>query len=236
MKKIGVIAALPIEARCLSAVGISIGESVQIEPGIYIRVAGMGRDNAARAAKQFIDENVQLLVSWGVAGALGEQAKSGELLIPETILNATGQVLEVNHSLIERLQKYAELKSIKTVTGKLTEAKDIIDTIEEKQALNLETGAIAVDMESAAILEQTLHNHVDFLCIRVISDDVTTLIPAVVTQNTTGTGELKLAGLILSLCRTPADLGSLIKLAKGFNQAKGTLKQCAGFIDELSVQ
>ncbi|MDX1519527.1 MAG: hypothetical protein R3318_05345 [Gammaproteobacteria bacterium] len=229
MNKIGVIAALPVEARCLYPETIPQNRSVDLGHGVSLRVAGVGQENARQAANAFIGDQVSLLVSWGVAAALVDDAATGSLVLADRVIGDSGRVFEVRPEILGTLKLFADKASLETVTGSLAECHEILTGQEDKQRLHGKTGAVAADMESAAIASAATQAGLPFLCVRAISDDVNTDIPPSVSVNMRPSGNINLAGLLKSLVMKPSDLRELVRLARAFKRARGTLIQCAGY-------
>jgi len=229
LNKIGVISALPIEARCLFPGHTPVNKSVHVGDQVYLRIGGVGHENASKAATDFINEEVKLLVSWGVAAALGQATKAGDLVLAEQILDISGQSYPVHAAALQSLKYFSEQAGLTTQSGNITETAGILVTGTSKAELHQRTGAIAADMESAAIASAACKAGIPFLTVRVISDDMHTQIPHAVSKNMNTMGRMNIPGLLASLCFQPAEIASLIRLARGFKQARYTLIRCSGF-------
>ncbi|MCG8324475.1 MAG: hypothetical protein MI673_03085 [Thiotrichales bacterium] len=232
MNKIGVIAALPLEARCLASGRINTSETIHIDPHIRLTVSGVGPAKSQQAAKRLLDESVTHLVSWGVAAALDYRIRAGDVVLAEQVLDTHGRILRTDPVLLEALREHCKRTELQARTGPITETTDILDSSDQKNSLHQSTGAIAADMESAAIAAVAFEAGIPFLPIRVISDDVSIPIPAAVTRNMDADGNVKLPGLLLALLRQPSALPVLITLARGFKRARWTLGRCAGLLRE----
>ncbi len=83
-----------------------------------------------------------------------------------------------NYSDPALLAKAAELVGADRVHhGHLTSEMAVIDSAADKAALSARTGAVAVDMETAAIARACAEAGVPMLAFRVISDDAQTTLP-----------------------------------------------------------
>ena len=103
----------------------------------------------------------RLLISSGYAGGLQAGKEVGHL------------ILGANVSQPELLAKTRGLLAARIVhTGTLTTHSAAVETVSAKQALGAETGAIAVDMETAWIAAVCAGAEVPMLSLRVISDAV----------------------------------------------------------------
>jgi adenosylhomocysteine nucleosidase len=92
-----------------------------------------------------------------------------------------------------------------------------------KAAARRETGAVAVDMESSAVAEVAAASHVPFMAIRVIVDTALDAIPASVTA-AGESGQIQIGRLLLGLARSPGDVVPLVRLARRYRAAMGSLR------------
>jgi adenosylhomocysteine nucleosidase len=93
--------------------------------------------------------NVKAIISTGFCGALDPKLRVGDIVVSE----------------------HTELNSSRTFTrGPVTTCDRVAVTRAEKQALRAKTGAIAVDMEAAAVESRARDLGVPYACIRVVSD------------------------------------------------------------------
>ncbi|HEX7236468.1 MAG TPA: hypothetical protein VF405_05870, partial [Gammaproteobacteria bacterium] len=76
---IGFIAALAVECASLRR------QSPRAERWLVVQ-SGPGAARAAAAASRAIDAGAQLLVSWGLAGGLGEGVAPGSVIAPRRVL------------------------------------------------------------------------------------------------------------------------------------------------------
>ena len=116
---------------------------------------------------------------------------------------------------------------INTVSGDIASVSDICASVLDKKNLSLKSGAVAVDMESAAIAELASANNIDFLVVRAIADDADTGIPEAVLKHTNTLGRPDPLPFLFSCLKKPGQIKELFKLAKCYKQALKTLKQIA---------
>jgi adenosylhomocysteine nucleosidase len=93
----------------------------------------------------------------------------------------------------------------------------------EKAALFKEYGAIAVDMESAAVARAALDAKVPFAAIRAVTDPAQMKIPPTVIESIDEFGRFRPLHLLQSLVRHPGDLLLLVRLGRNFHAARRTL-------------
>ena len=227
---IGIIVALAEELSTLTSKKISKGKCEYISKNIIVIYSGTGRDNAAKSAKILIENGATALISWGCAGALGLDLKAGDLLFPEKVITANGQTLKITENWLAHIKKNLPIIHRSVV---LVESLTPIATSEGKQKLHQQTQAIAVDMESAAIIEIAQKFSVKSLVIRTIVDPVSLNLPPAVNHSLNTEGEVILSKLLTHLLIHPQQLPSLIKLGLNFRAAKNKLKAVAKHLDTI---
>jgi nucleoside phosphorylase len=231
LSRVGVIAALPVEAACLAGCSITPGEPYCINDNLIVLVSGTGSARARISAAKLLESNVQALVSWGVAGALDIGLHAGDVILPEMIMHAS-QTYVPNPEWHQRLHSRMQKNNFNVSSGAITEVSDILISPEEKIKCHNATDAIAADMESAAIAAVATNANIDYLAIRVISDDVTIRIPDAVLRYTNCYGQPEQPGFIFEILRHPVQITLLIRLARGFRTAINTMQSISNTISD----
>ncbi|RME35493.1 MAG: purine phosphorylase, partial [Gammaproteobacteria bacterium] len=95
----------------------------------------------------------------------------------------------------------------------------------EKSALHLRTGAVAGDMESAAVAREALAAGVPFLAVRVVVDAASLSLPACLLPALDDAGRTRPGVLLAGLLRSPGALWPLIALGLAYRRALGTLRR-----------
>ena len=233
MSLVGVIAALPAEAACLADCSITPGEPYYINDNLVVLVSGTGSARARTSAAKLLELNVQALVSWGVAGALDIALHAGDVILPEMITHAS-QTYVPNPDWRQRLHSRLQINNFNVSSGAITEVSDILVSPEEKVKCHNATDAVAADMESATIAAVATSANIDYLAIRVISDDVTIRMPNAVLRYTNCYGQPVQPGFIFDVLRHPVQIKLLIRLARGFRAAINTMQSISNTIaDDL---
>ena len=222
LSRVGVIAALPAEAACLTGCNIPPEQPYFISDNLLVLVTGTGADRARNGAIKLLEYKVRSLVSCGVAGALDISLQPGDLIVPEMVIHST-QTFLTNPEWRQRLHDYMQKSNFRVSAGTLAEADEIPDSATAKAHLRSMTGAVAVDMESAAIAAVAGYSHIDYMAIRAISDDAITSVPEVVLKHTDCYGQPVLPDFIFGLLRQPGQIKLLIRLAQGFRAARQAL-------------
>jgi adenosylhomocysteine nucleosidase len=224
----GVVAALEFEARSLGDPG----------DGSLISVSGIGADSAARHARGLVAAGAGALLSWGVAGALDPALDCGAAVLPAEVLRAPGepgcatlQRFETCRGWRERL--LAALQGhARVVTGTLLSSALPVTSAARKASLFHQTMAVAVDMESAAVAGVAAEHGLPFIALRVILDTALDSLPGSVMRafgaNAAAPRRWPPAWpLLWPLLITPAEWGSVWRLAARYRVARHALRDCS---------
>lgn len=226
MDRIGIICALYFEASALAAGNPPAQQPVKLNGQTLLIVSGMGRERAKRAAHRLLGENADRLVSFGSAGALSPALKPGDLVIPEEV-RGTGRSYTAHAVLPAPAIGRLSGKNITMHTGPLACAAEPVVSKAAKQALLAQTGAIAVDMESAGILDAAEQADVPVSVLRVITDSAEMALPAAILRRIDDFGRINVPGLGLDLVTAPAQVPAAIRLGCASRRAHRTMKLAA---------
>ncbi len=221
MSRIGIIAALPAEAKCLHRKKLKVGLPVEIQQDVFLCLSGIGYESALLAAKKLSSLKVGALVSWGVAGAIDRSVNSGDIVLANTIINENNRY-SVSKGWLNRVSGQLQSASL-FATADITSSKNMCASIADKQHLLQKTGALAVDMESAAIAEIAAINNLDLLVIRAISDNADTAIPEAVLKHTNNLGQPRIFNFMRSCILKPGQIPEIASLATGYKKGLASL-------------
>jgi adenosylhomocysteine nucleosidase len=137
--------------------------------------SGAGRDRAAHATQALLaGHRPTLVISAGFAGGLDRRLRRGDILVASDVVDESGERLE-----IERTIDPANLPEPKRVrVGRLVTVDRVIRTPRDKAALGQKHQALAVDMESLAVVRVCRAQQVPVLVVRAVSDTVDDTLPA----------------------------------------------------------
>jgi adenosylhomocysteine nucleosidase len=223
---LGIIAALPAEARAAGVRHAPAGEVVRIADDVLLIRCGIGRTRATRAAESLMDAGAGALLSWGTAAALDRQLGLGDLVLPREVLSREGHRFSTDSRWRDRLCGILENGS-GCHAGTVAEADSVLESADDKLLLHTLSGALIADMESAAIAEVCQGTGCSLLVVRAVSDRVATRIPDCALAAVDANGDVKLARCLGSLLLAPGDLPALLRLARGFRAACAALSRLA---------
>ena len=181
------------------------------KPGVDILIVGIGRPNAEKSIRKFLTSKIPALVlTCGFAGGLSPDLKLGEIVFGESALQTTAgkQSEPPEAGCYERLA-VAGAKPVKFHC-----ADRIATTVAEKRKLRAETGADAVEMESAAIHAVCQEHSIPCVTVRVISDTALEDLPLDFNALAKPDKSLDFGKLAMTIAKSPGKIGALMELQK----------------------
>ena len=132
-----------------------------------VEVGGGDAAGAAAACQRLIARGIRSLISFGLAGGLNPALRPGTLVVPDVVLSKDGH-----------WPTHPPLAAwLGPVGGALYSGGSVLVTVDEKKALFARTGALAVDLESAAVAETAARHVLPFAVLRAICDPATRPLP-----------------------------------------------------------
>jgi adenosylhomocysteine nucleosidase len=227
---VGLVVALPEEARTVARVigdqrrwshgGCRLLEGTCAGSPIVMAWAGAGSDRAARAADTLLDHGVSALLAVGFAGALVPHLEPADLVAATEVAVQPGERIAAAAELLAPLAG----ASIRTLLpslyqGPLLSLPRVATSGAEKRRLGEETGALAVDMESGAVVRRAAEAGVASVALRVITDRADEDLPLDFNLCLDPNGQFCRARLILQLARRPGAVSGLVRLGRHSVQA-----------------
>jgi len=214
------------EAKTLTRQPLGIGQTIEVHEKVLVHLSGVGKKRAARAAQSLLKRGATALLSWGTAGGLVPGLVPGNLVLPRTVMGSDSSLFQVDPSWHERLR--SRLKGcIDLCSEALIESATVLMTPEEKRGLASRTGAVAVDMESAAVAFTAEQARLPFVALRVISDTLDQTLPSSVLSAYDRSGHLKMWRLLRGLVQHPEELLEWMRLTTSLRKARKTLTRIA---------
>jgi len=169
-------------------------------PGVITLIVGIGRANAAQSVRSFLTSGSPALVlTCGFAGGLNPDLKLGEVVFD----------VQSPKSKVQSQLTAAGAKPVKFFC-----ADRIATTVAEKQALRAQTGADAVEMESAAIHAVCAERGIPCVTVRVISDTADEALPLDFNALAKPDKSIDAGKLALAIAKAPWKIGALLALQK----------------------
>jgi adenosylhomocysteine nucleosidase len=231
---VGLVIALPAEARSIGVRGIHAGQCKRWRGG-WVAVSGIGPHNAMHAANQLVMQGVAQLANWGVAGALDANLMPGDIVIPDRILYSTGDHgYEPDMDACQRLATALSGK-LKVSRGALWSTHEAIATGEAKRELAARSHALAIDMEAAPVAAVAQRHSLPFIAVKAICDTAGQDLPGGIAdtlgQSDSGMSLRMLGAITLA---GPNAWRATGKLAGHFAQARHALAIAARLADPMA--
>lgn len=224
--KKGLVVALPAEARVLAGKGWRSEEGRQVlrltadGGGEWLCLrCGVGPGRALDAARWLIGQKVTALAVLGVSGGLAPGLAPGRLVVAERVIDKTagGKFWPCKGS--DDLLKALDEAGIAADRGLIvTVAEPVLDP-EAKSRLHRETGALAVDMESASVARAAAEAGLNCLVLRAVCDAADRRVPPALYQMVDGDGRLRVSILLRELLRRPGLIVDLLVMQRDFSRA-----------------
>jgi nucleoside phosphorylase len=167
--------------------------------GVSILLTGIGRENAEKSLRNFLANNSpKIVLTCGFAGGLNPELKLGDV------------IFRINEPSTFNLQP----STFGAKPAKIFCADRIATTVAEKKKLRDETGADAVEMESAAIHAVCRERGIPCATVRVISDTADEDLPLDFNALAKPDKNLDFRKLFLAIAKSPGKISALMELQK----------------------
>lgn len=188
-------------------VGMTFEARIAEGPGMRVVCSANGPVLATLLQRAVI-EDCHGLVSFGVAGGLLPNLRPGTCIVGSAILsgerqNATHQGW--SRSLLRNMPN--------AIYGMIAGVSAPIAQPEAKRALHVETGAVAVDMESHIVAGVATALGLPMIAVRVISDPAERALPQAVLAAFRPNGTTDIAAMIRCAVRRPREFPCLLRTA-----------------------
>ena len=168
------------------------------KPGIFTIIVGIGRHNAEKSVRNFLTScSPALVLTCGFAGGLNPDFNVGAVVFETANEELRDQLLTAGAK-----------------PAKIHCADRIATTVAEKKQLRADTGADAVEMESAAIQAVCRERGIPCATVRVISDPAGEDLPLDFNALAKPDLSLDFGKLAWALAKSPGKLGALMRLQK----------------------
>lgn len=221
----GLVIAMSAEARALTGRRQPTEQVVRIAERAYLRVGGLGAAAAERSCAALVEAGAGVLMSVGCAAGLTPDSVPGTVVVPAELISARGEAFEADARW--RAGLVSTLKDpFRPLVGKIAEVDRPIGSALKHQ-LRARTGAVAADMESAAVARAARRFGLPMIAIRVVSDGADDEVPDALLAAIDPFGRPRLGLLLGALIRNPGDAAALQRLRTGFRKACNTLSLVA---------
>lgn len=168
---------------------------------------------ATAACARLIAKGVRSLISFGLAGGLHPSLRPGAMVVPDVVLSQDGH-WPTHPPLAARLG---------TVNGALYSGGAVLATAEDKEKLFGRTGALAVDLESAAVAETAARHALPFAVLRAVCDPASRSLPRAALVALDPDGRINGKAMVRELMQRPQDIVALVVLGSDAARARRAL-------------
>ncbi|GAC1633431.1 MAG: purine phosphorylase [Nevskia sp.] len=222
MSPVGVVVALISEAKALGIRHPQPGLNSERLPQLQVYISGMREQPAREAAIALADAGVAALLSFGTSGGLDATLAPGALVCPRSVVNMDRQRFTGDAAWRERL--VARCGDIEIVDGDLLTTRGVLLNAGIKYMARAQSGAVAADLETAAVAAVAQERGLPFLALRAIVDDAETSLPDEIISSTDAYGRPQPRAFALALLKSPRGLFKLPGLARDFAAASAALR------------
>ena len=224
-RRIGLITGLADE-RAILADAIDGGAPGRDWPRLLC--AGADARRAEQQAKDLIAAGADGLVSVGVTGGLDPALRPGRVLLPDAIRGPDDPDVPADSAWHAAVHNAFTRAGLDATAGTLLGTRAPVTTANAKARLFADTGAVAVDMESAAVAGVAAARGVPVLALRAVADPAERSLPGLVDGAVTPDGRGRPGLIALRLCAQPWRLPALLQLRRDYGLALTALKRAVG--------
>ncbi len=192
---------------------------------VLLAESGIGMRRARATARRLFSHarDIDLALLTGVAGALAAPLKIGDVVLADRVMARANDGFRPEMTIETPRDQYAraaaalDAAGIAYTRGAILTSKFAIATSVEKRLAAHQSGAIAVDMETAAIAIEAEEQGVPFVAMRTIMDTVDHDLAAAKFANPDGT--IRIGKAAASLLMHPTSVIGVIRLVRNLGRA-----------------
>ena len=205
----------------LCTTGLDVEAKIARRAG-FAAVVGGGDHRRTVAVVEDVAAQAEVLVSFGIAGALSPSLKPGDIVLSTEVVDDDRNWLSS-----ERLRPVISDLALELAAfeGPVLGARMVLSTKADKRRAFETTGAIAVDIESVVVARAAAALGIPFVVLRAIADTAARELPPAALVPLQDDGKPALAQVLGSVMRRPRQLPNLLGVAR---EARLALAALAG--------
>ena len=178
----------------------------------------VGAGDTRRTESLVVDaaQDAKCLVSFGVAGGLAPHLNPGDVILSAEVIGDDRRWQPTDSF---RASVASLARQIGAVDGSVLGSRDILATEDGKARAWRETGALAVDLESAIVARAAEAAGIPFLVLRTIADPVRRELPPAALIPLAEDGTPAFSRVVAEVLRRPRQIAALFGLARETRQA-----------------
>ncbi len=181
---------------------------------------------AERLEQAIVEHHPDILLSFGVAGALDPALLVGEVVTATAVVTPGGERFRADEALLAHIEKAVGARRIEMVGSSKVAA-----TVEDKKTLLRYGGA--VDMESQVAGRIAAQHALPFAVLRVISDGADDVLPPAAVAGMREDGEIDVMAVLAGLAAHPRQLSALMRTGGNASRAFKRLEDARAMLSSL---
>jgi adenosylhomocysteine nucleosidase len=200
----------PLRRTFLCTTGLAAEARIARAAGFAAVVGGGDRERTA-ALVEDAARQAHCLVSFGIAGGLAPHLRAGDVVVSTEVLSDKGRWRTED---LFRSRVAALAIEIGAIEGPVLGISRMLAGTDEKRRTWLETGALAVDLESDIVARIAASAGIPFVVVRTIADSAYRALPPAALIPLGEDGTPNLARVLGSVLREPRQVRALFGLAR----------------------
>jgi hopanoid-associated phosphorylase len=203
----------------LCASGLAAEARIARAAGFQV-IVGAGDPRRTTTLVEAAVRRARCLVSFGISGGLAPHLRPGDVILSAEVIGA-----DCRWRPSEQFQSQVSdlARRIGAVEGPVLGARDILATEGDKARAWRDTGALAVDLESAIVARAAQAAGIPFLVLRTIADPAARELPSAALIPLAQDGTPAITRVLGEVMRRPRQIAALVGLARETRRALGAL-------------
>jgi hopanoid-associated phosphorylase len=198
-------------------------------PGMTVICSSSDPTQLRTLLADFDPATVRGVISFGVAGGLDPELKSGAVVVATEVVAGSSR-WAASEALSDELIAGAGVGRQKVFRGGLVGVEKVVTGQAGKAALRSEFGAAAVDMESHIAAQFAAKAGLPFAALRVVSDPASRALPEIATTAIKPNGDIDMRKVLRGIARNPLVIRALVSTGRDFNRALRSLRDCRSYL------
>ncbi len=213
----------------LIVTGLRQEAQIAAGPGMTVVCSSSNPRQLREMMTSFDPGCVRGIVSFGVAGGLDPELRSGDVVVASEVVTHERRWQAVTTASAGMVSLPGSGRS-RVVSGILAGSEDVVIDPAAKAYLRARTGAAAVDMESHIAAHYAEDNGLPFAAVRVISDPASRSLPALAMDALKPDGKVDLWKVMRGIAINPMAIPALVSAGRDFNRALRSLSGCRSLL------
>jgi adenosylhomocysteine nucleosidase len=219
----------PATVLCTS--GLAVEARIARRAGFSV-VFGAGDGRRTQSLVEAAAPRASCVISFGVAGALSPALRPGDVIVSGEVFGEDAS-WRSDGPFCRRLVD--TMRSIGAIEGPVFGGSEILATREAKARAWRQTGALAVDLESAIVARVAAAVGIPFLVLRAVADPADRELPSAALIPLSANGMPDLMRVLADIAARPWQIGGLVGLARETRRGLDALVAPACALGDLLV-